>query len=211
MKNLCVAISLVTALVGGMFYDQPLTPEAAVQQERARFGERPTLAQVGEIINNAAARFPYLRLLRKETGTFCPSPAGSIACDIFIDTRNGHHYDVLGDADGAAIPIPFVDKGPCQVGPTSQCSLSNAVVPVLGTVPAPQPPSTPPTAPPTDPSVIEALRDIQARLRAIQEQPCRLTDSQYQNLLRLLMVSRPVTLRVPMFGGTATGTVGGVQ
>lgn len=205
-------IWLGAEIVGGQSIEKTLS------DERAKLGARPSLAEVGSLLNTVGAKYDFIRLLRKDGGTRCPSPVGEVACDIFIDLRTGRHYDVLEDADGEARPLsPFADLGPCELGPTSGCELSRAVRPVLAEGPSePVPPSPvpgpqpPPQPTPADPTILDALGRIEAAVKAVGTCP-GLTDAEVQDLIRAVKAPRPVELKGGWMVGTIRGTIGGVQ
>jgi hypothetical protein len=107
-----------------------------LQRFRAEYPTPMSPAQAGEFLNRVAweHRFEGWGLLEKGGGHRCPAPQGvDISCDILIHAPSIHHFDVLADSEGAAVPI-WIDKGPCVLGPSSGCAMSNYLAPV-GTAP----------------------------------------------------------------------------
>ncbi|OGI73540.1 hypothetical protein A3D42_02585 [Candidatus Nomurabacteria bacterium RIFCSPHIGHO2_02_FULL_41_18] len=80
-----------------------------VQAERAKYGTPLTPEQMGAIVNTVAYKNRALGygLSRKESGEFCPSPAGSVACDIIHHQPTNTLYDVLASSnDPAWLSVP---------------------------------------------------------------------------------------------------------
>lgn len=110
-----------------------------------------TRAQAAQLLNDVAARHPGWGLLKKGSGNSCPRTDGVyVSCDILIysaDGTNGVHFDVMMGADfdadaGASNMKPqWISDGPCVIGPSSGCAMSNFLMPVGGS-PAPTSPGT---------------------------------------------------------------------
>lgn len=103
-----------------------------VERLRAQYPTPMSPTQLGEFLNRVAweHRAEGWGLLRKGGGHRCPAPQGvSISCDILVHAPSIRHFDVLSDAENAAIPV-WRDVGPCVLGPSSGCDMSNFLAPV---------------------------------------------------------------------------------
>lgn len=85
---------------------QPASLLSDVQAERGKYGPRPSAAELGQLLNAVAwnNRAAGWGLSRKDFGNYCPSPAGSIACDILHHQPTNTLYDVLAAAGEASTP-----------------------------------------------------------------------------------------------------------
>ena len=106
-------------LVGVLVAAPALAQQAllsAVQAERARYPTPMTPTQLGELLNMVAwtHRAEGWGLLAKPAGTTCPVHGRSIACDILVHAPSATHWDVLSDAEGAAVPT-FNPVGPIDL------------------------------------------------------------------------------------------------
>lgn len=126
------------------------TPAAAqtsllptLEQLRVEYPTPMSPEQLGEYLNRVAweHRSEGWGLLEKGGGHRCPAPQGvDISCDILIHEPSIHHFDVLIDSEGAAIPA-WRDVGPCVLGPSSGCTMKNYVPPVNPYPPLPTVPT----------------------------------------------------------------------
>lgn len=134
-----------------------------VQAERAKYGASMTPSEVAAMLNAVAwkHRDQGWGLLRKGSGNSCPLGSTFISCDILIDSRGGHHFDVMIDAENTARPT-WSDVGPCVLGPSSGCDMARFLAPV-----DPGPGATPGT-PPDTPAPAVDLAPIVARLEALE-------------------------------------------
>lgn len=94
-------IASVVGMVGvGVVSAQSVPLPAAVCQElrtgRAALPTPMTAAQRGVLLNRAAwvGRAAGIGLSRKTAGNICPSPVGSIGCDV-VRLQNGTYWDVI--------------------------------------------------------------------------------------------------------------------
>jgi len=206
-RRIAIAVLVFTALSG---VAAAQTIDQTVATIRADYPERPTLSQVGELMNRTVYehRVRY-RLLLKDGGVRCPSPVGFISCDIVVDVVNGHHYDILADADGLAVPIPMVDKGLCVISPTSGCSMDKAVPAVLVGGPPSNPAPVPPPA--VDLTPILTRLDEHTRLLNLILRQGGIGREEYDNLIRIVTSNREVEIRGNWVVGTLRGVVFGVK
>lgn len=102
---------------GGSSGTQPASLLSDVQAERAKYGTPMTSAELGQLLNTVAwnNRDTGWGLSGKNFGNFCPSPAGSIACDILHHQPTNLIYDVFIDSEGAATPTWGSGKSPPDV------------------------------------------------------------------------------------------------
>lgn len=72
-----------------------------VEAERARYGSAMTADEMGRMLNTVAwnNRAAGWGLSRKDTGAFCPSPVGLIACDILHHQPSNTLYRVLSSTN----------------------------------------------------------------------------------------------------------------
>lgn len=90
-----------------------------VQKYRSQYGTPVGSANLATMMRQIAGEL-NLGVLRKDSGNTCGSPA--IACDVVCNPRTGEHWDVLGDAEGAARAqwsfVGIIDRTRCEaVGP----------------------------------------------------------------------------------------------
>ncbi len=85
---------------------EPASLLADLQSERAKYGATMTQAELGIMLNTVAWKNKDAGwgLSYKASGSFCPSPAGNIACDILYYKPNNSLYDVLISWDTTATP-----------------------------------------------------------------------------------------------------------
>jgi hypothetical protein len=144
MKRLGLALVLCwCAAFGGTPARAQTSVLSTLERFRAEYPTPMSPSQLGELLNRVAweHRAAGWGLLRKTGGSRCPAPQGvEVACDILIHAPTIIHYDVLIDAEGAAIPT-WRDAGPCVLGPSSGCEMSRYLAPV-GLEP-PSPPKVP--------------------------------------------------------------------
>ena len=122
-------------------------------------------------------------LLRKDWGTFVRLPDGTgVSQDILME-RNGLHYDILGDGEGAAVPRFDLVTEPPHVDPTRYYA------PSCGAPPAP------PTIPDSKPLV--DYSDVVARLHALEQATIaiRTATEETRDLLRELLAKPFPTYR----------------
>lgn len=103
-----------------------------LQRFRAEYPTPMSRPQIGELLNRVAweHRAEGWGLLKKSGGSNCPAPQGvAISCDILIHAPTILHFDVLSDAENTAGPTWRL-VGPCVLGPSSGCSMSNYLAPV---------------------------------------------------------------------------------
>lgn len=125
-----------------------------VAAERAKYSVSMTPSQVAAMLNQVAwnHRAEGWGLLRKGSGNSCPLRDTFISCDILIHAPTIQHFDVLRDAENAAIP-QWNNVGPCVLSDSSGCQMANflspfdpggsvppVVVPPVIVPPMPQPP-----------------------------------------------------------------------
>ncbi len=112
--------------------------------ERAKYGPSMTAAEVGQLLNAVAFRHRSegWGLLRKGAGNSCPLGGTFISCDILIHAPSIQHFDVLQDAENTARP-QWNNVGPCVLGPSSGCDMSNFLAPLDPGGPSPVPTPTP--------------------------------------------------------------------
>lgn len=90
-------------------------------------------------------------LLRKDTGTHVVLADGTpVAQDIVMERDGSHHYDILGDGEGAATPA-WQDKGPIDASRYVALAC-NPTIPV------------PPMPPAPDPDLIPRLQALERRV-----------------------------------------------
>lgn len=87
--------------------EEPASLLLDVQVERAKYGALMTPGETGQLLitvawNNRAVGWG---LSGKDFGTFCPSPAGPIACDILHHQPTNILYDVFTDSGNTNGPI----------------------------------------------------------------------------------------------------------
>jgi hypothetical protein len=167
-----IVFCLLLAFAAPAFAQQPAVFQT-LQRLRAEYPAHMEPAQLAELLNRTAYehRDEGWKLLKKGSGNSCPLKPGNvfISCDILIGGPGNppHHFDVLVASDEVALPS-WQDVGPCELGPTSGCSLANAIDPIRPTnTPAPIP--TPP-----QPSPVVDLAPILARLDALNAVTMRL-------------------------------------
>jgi len=132
MKTVQTILSaLVVVLVCSVEAQAQPSLLADVQAERATYGASMTPAEVAAMLNAVAwkHRTEGWGLLRKGSGNSCPIAGTFVSCDILIDSRGGHHFDVLIDAENSAKPT-WNDVGPCVLGPSSGCEMARFFAPV---------------------------------------------------------------------------------
>jgi len=97
---------LLSACGGGGGGAEPASLLSDLQAERANYGTPMTPAELGQLLNTVAwnNRGAGWGLSGKDFGNFCPSPVGSIACDILHHQPTNLIYDVFTDSEGAATP-----------------------------------------------------------------------------------------------------------
>lgn len=146
MKKL-IGVWLFVLLAGPAFAQTSLIGDIAA--ERAKYPASMTPAQVAQMLNAVAwsHRAEGWGLLRKGSGNSCPLNGTYISCDILIHAPSIQHFDVLRDAENAALP-QWNNVGPCVLSDSSGCAMSNFLAPFDpggGVTPPPVvvPPSTP--------------------------------------------------------------------
>jgi len=142
MKRLLLTLAVVSWAAPGAAQTSLLP---TLERLRAEYPTPMSPAQLGEYLNRVAweHRAEGWGLLEKGGGNRCPAPQGvDVSCDMLIHAPSIHHFDVLADSEGAAIPV-WRDVGPCVIGPSSGCDMSNYLAPIgppqhgLGDVPVP--------------------------------------------------------------------------
>jgi hypothetical protein len=171
MRILIIALALLVSA--------PPQPQIfdTLQKLRAEYPTPMQPAQLAELLNRAAYehRSEGWKLLKKGAGNSCPLKPGNvfISCDILIGGPGTppHHFDVLQASDAEAIP-QWHDVGPCELGPTSGCSMSNAIDPIRPTnAPAPTPgPVTPPPAPVDLSAILARLSALEGEVAGLKAQ-----------------------------------------
>lgn len=107
MKHLLLTLATVLSLSLSLPFElEQASLLEQVKAERSKITGQPTEAQIGVILNKVAwdNRFDGWGLNRKEAGNHCPSPAGSIACDILHHKPTNALYDVFRDIENGATP-----------------------------------------------------------------------------------------------------------
>lgn len=130
-----------------------------VQAERAKYGAAMTPGEVAEMLNTVAwnHRAEGWGLLRKGSGNSCPLRDTFISCDILVNSRTVLHFDVLRDAENAAVP-QWNNAGPCVLSDSSGCEMSRFQAPFQPRgilMPPPDPEVA--TAPSTSSADVDAL------------------------------------------------------
>lgn len=142
MKKL-IGVWLFVLLAGPAFAQTSLIGDIAA--ERAKYPASMTPAQVAQMLNAVAwnHRAEGWGLLRKGSGNSCPLNGTYISCDILIHAPSIQHFDVLRDAENAALP-QWNNVGPCVLSDSSGCAMSNFLAPVDpgGSTPTQPPPPT---------------------------------------------------------------------
>lgn len=129
MKRFLVVIGILMVVAPAASQDSLLP---TLEQFRVQYPTPMSPQQLGEYLNRVAweHRSEGWGLLAKGGGTRCPAPQGVyIACDILVHAPSIHHFDVLIDAEGAAIPT-WRDVGLCVLSPSSGCEMKNFVEPI---------------------------------------------------------------------------------
>jgi hypothetical protein len=123
-------------LVAGLLAAVPAAAQTSllptVQRIRAEYPTPMSARQLGELLNRVAweHRLEGWGLLRKAGGHRCPAPQEvDISCDILIHAPSIRHFDVLSDVENSATPV-WRDVGPCVLGPSSGCDMSNYLAPI---------------------------------------------------------------------------------
>src|SRR6201988_1390260 len=141
---------------------EPASLAGDVATARQAYPTPMTPAQLAALLNAVAwqHRAEGWGLLSKPAGNNCPAPSGVlVACDILVHRPSGLHFDVLGDAEGAARPS-WGNAGPIDM------SRFMAPVEPAGAGPSPDPDPEPPT--PAPPAV--DLSAVLSRLDALARQ-----------------------------------------
>lgn len=175
MKRLLVVSILLLLPAPSAWAQTSLIGDVAT--ERAKYGPAMSREQVAQLLNAVAwnHRFKGWGLLRKGSGNSCPLGGTFISCDILIHAPSVQHFDVLRDAENTAIP-QWGLVGPCVLGPSSGCDMSNFLAPVDpgGAVPTPTPYPTPYPTPVPAPVPTLDLTPVLTRLDAIYAQAERI-------------------------------------
>jgi hypothetical protein len=103
-----------------------------VQKFRAQYPTPMSRPQLGDLLNRIAweHRAEGWGLLKKTGGSNCPAPQGvPVSCDILVHAPTIQHFDILSDAENSAGPT-WRNVGPCVLGPSSGCAMSNFLAPV---------------------------------------------------------------------------------
>jgi len=139
---------------------------ADVQAERSTYPAHMERGQVADMLNAVAwkHRNEGWGLLRKGSGNSCPLKDTFISCDILVHAPSVQHFDVLIDSEDAAIPV-WNNVGPCVLGPSSGCAMSNFLSPFDpgGVTPIPVPVPVPVPVPGVD------LGPLLRRLEVLEE------------------------------------------
>lgn len=146
-----------------------------VAAERAKYGPSMSPAQVAAMLNQVAwnHRNEGWGLLRKGAGNSCPLRDTFISCDILVHGPTIQHFDVLVDSENAARP-DWRNAGPCVLGPSSGCEMSNFLAPFDPGGPVTPPVVVPPVPPYQPPPVYTDLTPIYQRLDSLSAQAERM-------------------------------------
>lgn len=119
----------------------------AVREERAKYPpSNLSPAQLGQLLNDVAAKVPGWALLLKSGGSNCPQPVSGtpIACDILIHRDSARGCDVLASSETLAAPQD------CALFSDANVSDRSRYLPPMVVTPGPTPqPPTPNPQPPT--------------------------------------------------------------
>lgn len=131
---------------------------------RQKYPAVMTRVQAAEMLNAFALAHPGWGMLKKGSGNSCPIRDTFISCDILIYEPTITHYDVASGADfdadaGTSNMKPtWNSDGPCVLGPSSGCAMSNFLKPFpAGPI---LPPILPPNGTPTTTAIPPALQDF---------------------------------------------------
>lgn len=132
-------------------------------------------------------------LLRKDWGTFVRLADGTAVSQDIVMDRDGTHYDILGDGEGAAIPAWQLVTEPPKVDP------ARYYAPVCNNTP-PQPTPPTPTIPPNwVEELVAAMADaenaLRAELKALRQEVAELKARPFPVYVGTVNVlGRPLTL-----------------
>jgi hypothetical protein len=167
-----------------------------VQAERAKYGPSMTREQVAQLLNAVAwnHRLEGWGLLRKGSGNSCPLGDTFVSCDILVHAPTVQHFDVLRDAENTAVP-QWGLVGPCVLGPSSGCDMSNFIAPTnpAGGTSAPAPTPSQPPGPTTSADVDALLGLIADHDKATQERDERI----FANLTAQIQEIKALVLAIP--------------
>lgn len=167
---------------------------------RAAYPAAMSREQAATYLNDFAYSHEGWGLLKKGSGNSCPLHETYVSCDILIHKgatdETSIHYDVAGQADfdgGNNMAPAFNPVGPCVLGPSSGCSMTNFLPPYVPAGGGPQPPSQPPVGPVVPSDFESAVRSFIEDVRAAIG---RLEQAQGQSDARLVSLEESVAVLV---------------